>query len=66
MSPSLKRNGYCWGMVGVNGAKTRAHVVSLRPCLGKIYEKLGSSSTRVFMKETVRKSKKLNCQIAKS
>ena len=29
MSPSLKRNGYCWGMVGVNGAKTRAHVVSL-------------------------------------
>ena len=29
MSPSLKRNEYCWGMVGVNGAKTRAHVISL-------------------------------------
>ena len=29
MSPSLKRNGYCWGIVGVNGAKTRAHVISL-------------------------------------
>ena len=26
---SLKRKGYCWGIVGVNGAKTRAHVISL-------------------------------------
>ena len=25
----MKRNGYCWGIVGVNGAKTRAHVISL-------------------------------------
>ena len=27
----MKRNGYCGGMVGLNGAKTRAHVTSL-PC----------------------------------
>ena len=25
----MKWNGYCGGMVGVNGAKIRAHVISL-------------------------------------
>ena len=29
MSPSLKRNGYSGGIVGVNGAKTRTNVISL-------------------------------------
>ena len=29
MNPSLKRNGYSGGIVGVNGAKTRTNVISL-------------------------------------